>query len=288
MNMLPEVVDSSGVCAHTDASVFGAEIPIGGIAGDQQAALFGQGCFNEGEAKNTYGTGCFLLLNAGNERPHSANGLISTVAWRIGGATTYALEGSVFVGGAVIQWLRDELGLLRSAGESYEYAVSIDNSAGAYIVPAFSGLGAPYWEAEARGMICGLTRAARKEHIVRAALEAIAYQTRDLLEAVQTDAGTSLKELMVDGGACENDFLMQFQADIIGKNVNRPANIESTALGAAYLAGLSVGIFPSFDAIRTVRKVDRLFIPMIGEAERKQKTDGWKRAVAMCRNHSEG
>ncbi len=285
MSMLPKVVASSGVCAYTDESLFGVRIPIAGIAGDQQAALFGQGCFEPGEAKNTYGTGCFLLMNTGEKRVRSSNGLITTIAWGIDGRVEYALEGSVFIGGAIVQWMRDQLGIISHSAESYEYAVSVANSAGVYVVPAFSGLGAPYWDMYAQGIICGLTRGASKAHIVRAGLESIAYQSMELLDAIEEDSGIHLKELMVDGGACRNDFLMQFQSDILMHPVNRPVNTESTALGAAMLAGLGVGVFSGKDHLKSIRKTDRVFIPNGNQTKRTERIEGWKHAVKMCMSH---
>lgn len=284
-SMLPEVVASSGISAYCNEDIFGISVPISGIAGDQQAALFGQGCFAEGEAKNTYGTGCFLLMNTGDSFIRSTNGLVTTIAWGLNGKITYALEGSVFVGGAIIQWLRDKLGIITDASESYEYAMSVPDTNGVIVVPAFTGLGAPYWDMHAQGIICGLTRGAEKAHIIRAALESIAFQTRDLLEAVQTDSKITLKELMVDGGACRNNFLMQFQTDILGQNVNRPINTESTSLGAAFLAGLGTGIFKSVDDLKAIRKTDRIFSPQIDSITRQKLTDNWKNAVFMCMAH---
>ena len=285
MSILPQVVDSSGINAWVDESLFGRKIPIAGIAGDQQSALFGQGCFSQGDAKNTYGTGCFLLMNTGDERVQSNNGLISTIAWGIDGKITYALEGSVFIAGAIMQWLRDKLGIIANAADSHDYATSVSDSEGVYVVPAFSGLGAPHWDMQAQGIICGLTSGSTKAHIIRAALESIAFQSYELLEAVQSDSDIILTELMVDGGACKNDFLMQFQADLLDKNVNRPANIESTSMGAAFLAGLAVGIFRSIDDLMTIRKTEKIFTPIISESTRKQMMTGWKNAVKMCMSH---
>ncbi|MEK6265957.1 MAG: glycerol kinase GlpK, partial [Clostridium sp.] len=239
--MLPEVKPSSCVYGKTDTALFGSEIPIAGAAGDQQAALFGQCCYEPGAAKNTYGTGAFLLMNTGEEAVESKNGLLTTIAWGIDGKVQYALEGSVFIAGAAIQWLRDELRMIDNAADSERYATAVEDTNGVYVVPAFVGLGAPYWDAYARGAIVGLTRGAKKEHLIRATLESIAYQTNDVLKAMQEDSGIELKALKVDGGACANNFLMQFQADILGVQVDRPEIIETTALGAAYLAGLAVG-----------------------------------------------
>lgn len=279
---LPEVVDSSGICAYTDEDIFGAQVPISGIAGDQQASLFGQGCFDKGEAKNTYGTGCFLLMNTGEKPVKSKNGLVSTIAWKSGNKVNYALEGSVFMGGALIQWLRDELELINTSEESYDCAMKTEDTQGAYIVPAFTGLGAPYWDMYARGIICNLTRGVNKNHIVRAALEAIAYQVSDLLSSIEADSAIRLKELMVDGGACANDFLMQFQSDILRVNVNRPQNTESTSLGAAFLAGLGAGIFKDTDELKKIRHTERIFCPEMGSEKAKELLDGWSKAVKMC------
>ena len=241
--ILPSVRDSSGVFGTTDPEWFGAEIPIAGIAGDQQAALFGQGCIAPGRAKNTYGTGCFLLMNTGSKAPRSRTGLVTTIAWGLGGRVEYALEGSVFVAGAAVQWLRDGLGLIERAADSEAVARSVEDTGGVYLVPAFVGLGAPYWDDRARGALVGLTRGTTRAHLVRAALEAIAYQTRDVVECIREDSGLALETLRVDGGACENDFLMQFQADLLGAPVLRPEVLEVTAKGAALLAGLGVGFW---------------------------------------------
>lgn len=278
-SMLPEVKPSSTIYGYTEKNILGAEIPISGIAGDQQAALFGQACYYPGTAKNTYGTGCFMLMNTGEKSISSKNGLLTTIAWGIGRRIEYALEGSIFIGGAVIQWLRDELKMISSASESEVYAKSVDNANGAYIVPAFVGLGAPYWDMYARGAIIGLTRGVRKEHIIRAALESIAYQTVDVIRAMEEDSGISLKELKVDGGASANNFLMQFQADVLGKRVERPRVIETTALGAAYLAGLAVGYWKDTDEIAKNRLTDRKFEPELAVQERDKLIDGWHKAV---------
>ncbi len=282
-SMLPKVVPSSGVCAYTDEALFGASVPIAGIAGDQQASLFGQGCFSPGEAKNTYGTGCFLLMNTGSRHVMSHSGLVTTLAASTGDQVSYALEGSVFIGGALVQWLRDELGLLKTSRESYECAIRAGDSQGVYVVPAFTGLGAPYWDRRARGMICNLTRGTGRDHIVRASLEAIAYQVADLVKAIESDSDIRLRELMVDGGACENDFLMQFQSDILSCDVNRPMNPESTALGACFLAGLGAGIFTSMDELKRVRQTEKIFSPLMDEAKKNELLSGWEKAVAMCR-----
>ncbi|MDE0103325.1 MAG: glycerol kinase GlpK [Bryobacterales bacterium] len=280
--MLPEIVPSCGVVAMTDPSVTEREIPIAGIAGDQQAALFGQACFRPGLVKNTYGTGCFALLHTGQTAARSANRLLSTTAASAKGKADFALEGSIFVGGAVVQWLRDELGLIATAAESEHLATAVEDSGGVFMVPAFTGLGAPYWNAAARGLLCGLTRGARREHIVRAALEAIAYQTRDLVEAMQSDAGSGLSELRVDGGATENNFLMQFQADILGVPVVRPAFLETTALGAAFLAGLATGYWSGTEELERFWSVDRTFEPTMEASRREELYGGWKTAVARA------
>ena len=280
--MLPAIVPSCGVMAQTDGDSLGAEIPIAGIAGDQQAALFGQACFREGLVKNTYGTGCFALMHTGAEASESRHRLLSTTAASPPGRSEFALEGAIFVAGAVVQWLRDELGLIATAADSEAAARSVSDAAGVYVVPAFTGLGAPYWNAEARGLVTGLTRGARREHLVRAALESIAYQTRDLVEAMESDCGTRLAELRVDGGATANDFLMQFQADIIGVPVVRPAYAETTALGAAFLAGLATGFWSGTDELERFWSVDRRFEPAMSEARRTDLYEGWKAAVARA------
>jgi len=283
-NILPKVCPSSYVYGYTSKDIFGVEIPISGDAGDQQAALFGQACFLPGMAKNTYGTGCFMLMNTGEKLVHSNNGLLTTIAWGINGKVEYALEGSIFIAGAAIQWLRDELKLIENAAESERYATSVKDSNGVYVVPAFVGMGAPYWDMYARGAILGLTRGANKAHIIRATLESIAYQTRDVLEVMQQDSGIKLKNLKVDGGAVVNNFLMQFQADILGVNVLRPVVTETTALGAAYLAGLSVGYWKDIDEISSKWKVDKIFEPLMDERTRQEKYSGWKKAVNRVLN----
>ena len=275
--MLPEVRSSSEI--YGNVNILGAEIPVSGIAGDQQAALFGQKCFCEGDIKNTYGTGCFLLMNTGNTAFESKNGLITTIAADAGDNICYALEGSVFVGGAVIQWLRDELGLITTAAESEKAALSVPDSAGVYIVPAFAGLGAPYWDMYARGTICGLTRGSGKNHIIRACLEAIAYQTNDLITALKADTGLPINHIRADGGAAANNFLMQFQADISDVGVIRPAQTEATAAGAAYLAGLAVGFWKNKNEILRLPDNQTEFKPAITAKRRETLTDGWKRAV---------
>ncbi len=278
-SMLPEVKPSSCVYGMTDETVIGARIPIGGAAGDQQAALFGQCCFEPGQAKNTYGTGCFLLMNTGEQPIRSQNGLLTTVAAGCQGERRYALEGSVFVAGAAVQWLRDEMRLIDSAPASEQAAMAVPDTAGVYVVPAFTGLGAPWWNPYARGMVVGLTRGAGREHLIRATLESLAYQTHDVIAAMEKDAGLSLESLRVDGGASANDFLMQFQADILGRDVLRPSCIETTALGAAYLAGLAVGFWKDAEDIRGNWQVGRTFHPEQGEGQRKALLQGWNRAV---------
>ncbi len=278
-SMLPMVKPSSHIYGYTDPSIFGVEIPIAGIAGDQQAALFGQACYQPGMAKNTYGTGCFMLMNTGENAVPSQNGLLTTIAWGVDGKIEYALEGSIFIAGAVVQWLRDELKIIDNAPQSEDYATMVNDTNGVYLVPAFVGLGAPYWDMYARGAIVGLTRGAKKEHIIRAALEAIAYQTRDVLEAMEKDSGIKLSTLKVDGGAVKNNFLMQFQADILGVPVERPVVSETTALGAAYLAGLAVGYWSSKEEIAEKWAIDRKFQPEMGLEEKEKLFAGWKKAV---------
>ena len=282
--MLPEVKPSSCVYGHTDAQTFGgAEIPIAGDAGDQQAALFGQACFSDGMAKNTYGTGCFMLMNTGEKRVPSHNGLLTTIAWGVDNKVEYALEGSIFVAGAAVQWLRDELKLIDNAAQSEELASAVHDTHGVYVVPAFVGLGAPYWDMYARGTIVGLTRGANRNHIVRATLESIAYQTRDVLQAMEDDSGIKLKALKVDGGAVANNFLMQFQSDILGVPVDRPMVTETTAMGAAFLAGLAVGFWKDKAEIAAKWNVDRTFKPAMAAADRDQKYKGWTKAVERSR-----
>lgn len=278
--MLPEVKESSCVYGYTDSGLFAdIKIPIAGCAGDQQSALFGQNCFEEGTAKNTYGTGSFLLMNTGEKPVKSENGLLTTISWGVDGKVEYALEGSIFMGGASIQWLRDELRMIKSAADSEKYAMRVENTNGVYVVPAFTGLGAPYWDMYARGTIVGLTRGAKKEHLIRATLESIAYQTKDVLEAMQNDSGIELKSLKVDGGASNNNFLMQFQSDILNVKIDRPKIVETTALGAAYLAGLAVGFFKSKEDIKKRWVCDREFEPKMSEEVREKSYKDWKRAV---------
>ena len=282
--VLPTVVASSGVCDETvELGWLPAGVPIAGIAGDQQAALFGQACYQPGAAKNTYGTGCFVLVNTGATPVASTHGLLTTIAWRIGERLTYALEGSVFIAGAAVQWLRDGLGVIRQAAETQALAESVDDTGGVYFVPAFVGLGAPYWDQYARGTIVGLTRGTTRAHLARAALEAIAFQSRDVLEAMAADARVRLPALKVDGGAVANDFLCQFQADILDATVVRPKVIETTALGAAFLAGLGRGVWRSLDALATRHAVERTFTPRMDAATRARRYDGWRRAVERSR-----
>lgn len=278
-NMLPEVKPSSYVYGHTSKDFFGGEIRIAGAAGDQQAALFGQTCFAPGEAKNTYGTGCFLLMNTGESPVFSENGLVTTIAWGEDGRVNYALEGSIFVAGAAVQWLRDELHIVDHAGETEKMAAQVADTNGCYVVPAFTGLGAPYWDQYARGTIVGLTRGVNQFHIVRATLEAIAYQVNDVLEAMKADSGISLSSLKVDGGASANDFLMQVQADICNAPVRRPTCVETTAIGAAYLAGLAVGYWKDKEEILKNWAIDQTFWPSIVDEERKKRIKGWEKAV---------
>jgi glycerol kinase len=284
-SLLPTVKSSSEVYATTDPELLGAPIPIAGIAGDQQAALFGQACFKPGMMKNTYGTGCFLLMNTGTGANASKNGLLTTIAWRTGNATQYALEGSVFVAGAAVQWLRDGLGIIANAADTEALASSVTDNQGVYFVPAFVGLGAPYWDQDARGAIVGLTRGATHAHIARAALEAMAYQTRDVVECMQKDSGIKAKELRVDGGATRNDFLCQFQADILGIPVVRPFVTETTALGAAYLAGLAVGFWKNEKEIAQQWQVEKRFEPQMKKSERERLYAGWQAAVARARSN---
>ncbi|GIN86126.1 glycerol kinase [Heyndrickxia sporothermodurans] len=283
-SMLPEVCPSSEVYAKTvDYHFFGHEVPIAGIAGDQQAALFGQACFEKGMAKNTYGTGCFMLMNTGEKGVKSKNGLLTTLAWGVDGKVEYALEGSVFVAGSAIQWLRDGMRMLKDSPESEEYAKKVASTEGVYLVPAFVGLGTPYWDSDARGAVFGLTRGTTKEHFVRATLESLAYQTKDVLDAMISDSDLSLKTLRVDGGAVKNNFLMQFQSDILGVPVDRSVVSETTALGAAYLAGLAVGFWKDKAEISTQWKKERTFINQLDEEQSKKLYEGWRKAVAATR-----
>lgn len=287
-SLLPEVRESSGQFGETDPTLFdGVSIPIAGIAGDQQAALFGQACYKAGTAKNTYGTGCFLIMNTGAERVPSEHGLLTTIAWGFKGQVEYALEGSIFVAGAVVQWLRDELGLIKEARDSELFATEIEDSGGVYVVPAFVGLGAPYWDMYARGTIVGLTRGAGRNHIVRAALESIAYQTVDVIKAIEEDSGIPLAGLKVDGGAVANNFLMQFQADLLGVPVVRPRVTETTALGAAYLAGIATGFWSGLPAIEQIWSAEREFTPHMDAGRRARLVHGWQKAVERARGWAE-
>ena len=279
--MLPEVKPSSCGYGETDAAFFGGPIPIGGVAGDQQAALFGQACFEAGEAKNTYGTGCFILMNTGNRPVFSKKGLVTTIAWGLDDRICYALEGSIFVGGAAVQWLRDELRFIESAADSEYMAKKVADTNGCYVVPAFTGLGAPYWSQYARGTVLGLTRGVNKYHIIRATLESIAYQVNDVLTLMEEEADMKMASLKVDGGASANNFLMQSQADISDAAVERPRCIETTAMGAAYLAGLAVGYWPSVEDIKKNWTAVKTFLPAIDEEERERRLAGWKRAVRI-------
>ena len=278
-SMLPEVKASSGIFGHTDAEILGAEIPIAGVAGDQQAALFGQCCFDAGEMKNTYGTGAFLLMNTGDRPYMTDNGLITTVAWGIDGKVTYALEGSVFTCGAAIQWLRDGLRIIESAADSEYYASKVKDSGGVIIVPAFQGLGAPWWDPYARGMIIGITRATNKYHLIRATLESLAYQVVDVVDLMQSSTNISVKSLKVDGGASANNLMLDFQANILGVTLERPECIETTALGAAYLCGLALGVYNSFDEIRKNNKIEKTISPSQNDEWRASRIKVWRRAV---------
>ena len=277
--MLPEVKPSSYVYGTTEFELYGGEIPIAGAAGDQQCALFGQCCFEPGQMKNTYGTGCFLLMNTGSEIVESKNGLVTTIAVGYEDHVEYALEGSIFVAGAAVQWLRDELSVLSDAAESQQYAEKVPDTAGGYVVPAFTGLGAPYWNQHARGVVVGITRGFSRAHLIRATLESLAYQTYDIARAMERDSGIHIAELKVDGGACANDFLMQFQSDLIGSDVYRPRCIETTALGAAYLAGLAVGYWTSLEDVKNNWAIDKVFTSGMAEERRINLLDGWHKAV---------
>lgn len=277
--MLPQVKPSSCVYGYTNENLIGGRIPISGAAGDQQAALFGQCCFDAGDVKNTYGTGCFLLMHTGKEAVKSEHGLLTTIAVNPDGSPGYALEGSVFVAGAAIQWLRDELGILENAPQSEKYCRSVPDTNGVYVVPAFTGLGAPYWDQYARGAVLGLTRGADRAHLIRATVESLAYQVHDVIDAMQKDAGVKLSSLRADGGASANDFLMQFQADILDAEVVRPKCIETTALGAAYLAGLATGFWKDAEEIKANWKQEKQFEPSIAAEKRERLLKGWKKAV---------
>ncbi len=282
-NILPEVKSSSEIYGYTEKEIFGREIPIAGIAGDQQAALFGQACVEKGMAKNTYGTGCFMLMNTGDQIINSESGLLTTIAWGLNGEISYALEGSVFIAGAAIKWLRDALNLIKSAKQSEEIAMEVEDTEEVYVVPAFTGLGAPYWDMYARGAILGLTQGVTDKHIVRSTLESLAYQTMDVLKAMEKDSGIDLKSLNVDGGASTNNFLMQFQADILDAEVNRPKNVETTALGAALFAGLAIDLWTIKDMIKN-REIDCAFKPFMKEEKRKKLYSGWLKAVEKAMN----
>jgi glycerol kinase len=282
-HMLPTVVPSAGIVAHASADLFGAEIPIAGIAGDQQAALFGQTCFAPGEAKNTFGTGAFLLMNTGASAQPSAHSLLSTVAWQMDSRVDYALEGAVYVSGAAVQWLRDGLGIIATSGDVESLAASVADSGGVTVVPALTGLGAPYWDGAARGTILGLTRGTTAAHIARATLEAMAFQSRDVVEAMSADSGIPLNSLRVDGGASRNDLLLQIQADLLGVPVVRPKNVETTSLGAAYLAGLGCRLWPNQESLRDRWQIDRVFTPRIGSDERDTRYRTWRRAIDRSR-----
>ncbi|MDD6436209.1 MAG: FGGY-family carbohydrate kinase, partial [Clostridiales bacterium] len=286
-SLLPKAEPSSGIYGYTQPELFGGPIPIAGAAGDQQAALFGQACFEPGMAKNTYGTGAFLLMNTGETPVTSHNGLVTTIAWGLDGKVEYALEGSVFIAGAAIQWLRDELRIIDSAAESEKLAREVEDTAGCYIVPSFTGLGAPYWDPYARGVIVGLTRGVNRNHIVRATLESLTYQVNDLLTVMQADSGIKLESLNVDGGATANNLLLQMQADISNAPVQRPSCIETTAMGAAYLAGLAVGYWKSKEDVINNRSIDRVFTPEITEELRSEKLLNWKKAVNCSRKWTE-
>ena len=278
-SMLPEVKPSSCVYGYADSQFLGGKIPIAGSAGDQQSALFGQTCYQPGEAKNTYGTGCFLLMNTGEKPVFSQNGLVTTIAWGLDGKVNYALEGSIFIGGAAIQWLRDEMRLIDASEDSEYMAQKVPDTGGCYVVPAFTGLGAPHWDQYARGTIVGLTRGVNKYHVIRATLESIAYQVNDVLKAMEADSGIHLSKLKVDGGASANNFLMQAEADLTGAPVERPECVETTAMGAAYLAGIAVGYWKDKEDVRKNRAVDHTFTPAITEEERKKRLKGWNKAV---------
>ncbi len=281
--MLPEVKPSCGLFGYTDEGVIGAKVPVCGVAGDQQSALFGQLCVSAGDVKNTYGTGCFLLMNTGESAVKSRNGLVTTLGAAVSGRPPYVLEGSVFVGGAVVQWLRDELGFISSAAESEDWARKVEDTDGVYVVPAFTGLGAPYWDSSARGIISGISRGTNRAHIIRAALESIAFQSADLVLAMERDAGVKVGALRVDGGASQNDFLMQFQSDILGIDVERPTVSESTALGAAYLVGLSAGVWGGVEDLKRHRSTGAVFSPAMSEKDRERKLSAWRAAVGRAR-----
>ena len=279
--MLPEVLSSNDY--YGDANIFGSKIKINGVAGDQQSSLFGQACFDVGSSKSTYGTGCFMLLNIGENPVYSKNGLLTTIAWKINNKVTYALEGSVFMGGATIQWLRDQIGLIQQASESEKYAKKVNNELGVYIVPAFVGLGAPYWDNECKGAIFGLTRGTTKAHLIRATLNSIAFQVKDIINVMENEGDCKIQTLKVDGGATANNYLMQFQADILNKDIILPEFIEVTALGAIYLAGLGSGYFSSLDEIKNLNKVEKIFKPQMNKEEINKLDKNWKKAIEATR-----
>ena len=281
-SMLPKVKPSSGIFGYTEVGMFGESIPIAGAAGDQQAALFGQCCFDAGEVKNTYGTGCFLLMNTGEKAVTSENGLLTTIAASADGTVQYALEGSIFVAGAAIQWLRDEMRMIRKASDTERYATAVEDTAGVYLVPAFTGIGAPYWDPYARGTVVGITRGCKKEHFIRAALESMAYQTNDILKVMEEESGVQIRTLKVDGGASNNNFLMQFQSDILGVDVLRPQCVETTALGAAYLAGIAVGYWEDVEDVRANWALSRTFHADMTDEKRQHLLKGWKKAVSRA------
>ena len=281
-NMLPKVKPSSGIFGYTEVGMFGESIPIAGAAGDQQSALFGQCCFDAGEVKNTYGTGCFLLMNTGEKAVTSENGLLTTIAASADGTVQYALEGSIFVAGAAIQWLRDEMRMIRKAADTERYATAVEDTAGVYLVPAFTGIGAPYWDPYARGTVVGITRGCKKEHFIRAALESMAYQTNDILKVMEEESGVQIRTLKVDGGASNNNFLIQFQADILGVDVLRPQCVETTALGAAYLAGIAVGYWEDVEDVRANWALSRTFHADMTDEKRQHLLKGWKKAVGRA------
>ena len=281
-SMLPKVKPSSGIFGYTEVGMFGESIPIAGAAGDQQAALFGQCCFDAGEVKNTYGTGCFLLMNTGEKAVTSENGLLTTIAASADGTVQYALEGSIFVAGAAIQWLRDEMRMIRKASDTERYATAVEDTAGVYLVPAFTGIGAPYWDPYARGTVVGITRGCKKEHFIRAALESMAYQTNDILKVMEEESGVQIRTLKVDGGASNNNFLMQFQSDILGVDVLRPECVETTALGAAYLAGIAVGYWENIEDVRANWALSRTFHADMTDEKRQHLLKGWKKAVGRA------
>lgn len=282
-SMLPQVSPSGSMFGHTAVEVVGKSVPICGVVGDQQSALFGQLCVNKGDVKNTYGTGCFLLMNVGDKNVQSKNGLVTTLGASLNDKPPYVLEGSVFIGGAVVQWLRDEMRMIRTASETETYASRVPDTNGVYIVPAFTGMGAPYWDSQARGLVCGLTRGVKKEHFIRASLESIAYQVNDLMDAMQKDMGSKINCLRVDGGASANNFLMQFQADLLNTDVIRPKVVETTALGCAYLAGLKVGYWQDFNDIKQNCQIDKVFHSTISKDQRKLLKKGWKTAIKKAR-----